>query len=110
MGTSFLAVGLSLRELFTLDFKINKNLAWLMTVAVPALIFLSGTRNFVFLMGLSGGLSVTLTGILVVLSFYEAKKKGQRKPEYSLPKWKFLGGLIVLVFFAALVYSLSNIF
>ncbi|MFA6536933.1 MAG: aromatic amino acid transport family protein [Patescibacteria group bacterium] len=110
MGTSFLAVGLSVKELFRLDFKISANWAWLLTVGVPLLIFLSGVKNFVWLMGLSGGLSVTLTGIMVVLSYFKAKKEFTREPEFVLPKLKIWGWFIITIFSLGILYTLVNLF
>lgn len=110
MGTSFLAVGLTVKQLFILDFKMHKNLAWFFTILVPCLIFLSGVRDFVWLMGLSGGLSVTISGVLILITHRLAKKGGDRKPEYDLAGLLWWKWIILLVLAGGAFYTLINLF
>lgn len=109
MGTSFLTIGLTLKEFLQFDFKIKKHLAWLLAVAVPLIIFLIGERDFIEVMGVAGSLTFGITGIVVVLSYWKAKKIGDRQPEFSLPKFKIAGSLLILMFAFGIGYTAYNL-
>lgn len=111
MATTFLTLGLALKEMFMYDYKINKNLAWALTCFIPLIIALSNITNFIQIIGLTGALTGSINICLIVLMFWEAKKKGNRKPEYTLPSNKAIGLLLVLLLLlGAVVYSLLQFF
>jgi uncharacterized membrane protein YfcA len=58
---------------------------------------------------LTGALVGSLTGILIVLMIWKAKKLGDRKPEYSIHKNKLIGFILILMFLAGIVYGLLKI-
>jgi len=110
MGTSFLTVGLGLRQTFQFDLKCSEFVSWLAVVAVPLTIFLFGLRDFILAMEIAGSIAVGLTGILIVSSFVKAKKAGDREPEFSLPRMKIVRWLLVLMFALGIIYTLWNVF
>ena len=67
--TSFIALGLTLRKVFTFDFKINPSISFLLTAAVPLLLFLWGFQDFLSVISLVGGVAMGLEGILILLMY-----------------------------------------
>jgi len=104
MSTSFIALGLAMKEMYTFDLKMNKNLAWALTCSVPLILFLLGLNNFISVLSFTGAIAGGLIGILIVLMFWQAKKFGQRTPEYSLKKNFWLSLLIIIVFSSGIAY------
>jgi tyrosine-specific transport protein len=95
--TSFLMLGLNLRKMFQLDYKLNKFLAWVLACFVPLAAFLLGFKDFILLIGLIGAVAGGLEGITIIWIYVRAKKMGDRRPEYSLRLNKiFVFGLIFL--------------
>lgn len=110
MATSFLTLGLALKQIYHFDYKIKKGLAWIMLVCVPLIIFLLGANNFVKVISLVGALGVGMTGILQVLTYLVARKKGKRKPEYIIPAWLGYmgGGFLIILFMLGVAYTLIH--
>ncbi len=107
MATSFLTLGLALMETYEYDYKMNKYLAWVLVVIVPLIIFLLGARDFVKVISLVGALGIGANGIIYVATYFMARKKGKRKPEYEIPAWLGYigGGIIILMLMGGAVYT-----
>ncbi len=98
MATCFISLGNSLREIYNQDYKINKNLSFILAV-FPSLIALAGLSTFTEILSLTGALFIAPLMIIIVYIFYKIKKIGERKPEYELkiPEWSlWLIGLFFL--------------
>ncbi len=102
MTTSFLALGLALKELFWYDYGLRKNTAWLLTCFVPLILFLLIERNkladFTKVLDITGVITGAISGILIVLMVLNAKKHGERKPEYSVRMNDFIAFVLILLF------------
>jgi tyrosine-specific transport protein len=102
MSTSFLVLGLALKELFWYDYGLRKNTSWLLACFVPFLLFLLiKTRNlasFTKILDFAGVITGVIIGVLIVLMVMNAKKKGERKPEYSIYINKFIAFLLIIIF------------
>lgn len=111
MATSFLTLGLALMGTYEFDFKLAKKPAWVMLVVVPLIVFLLGVDDFVEVLGIVGALGVGVAGIVEVVTFWVARKRGARQPEYALPGWLGYigGGFIVILFALGIVYTLGNL-
>lgn len=110
MATGFLALGLALRDIYQLDYKIKQKPAWLLTV-IPALaIYFLGAHDFIKVINLIGAVGVGLTGVVYVLIYWSARIKGKRKPEYSIPGWLgvIIGIVLMGMFLIGVVYTISN--
>lgn len=90
--TSFIITGLALKKIFAYDLKINKNLAWLITSAIPIALFLSGLRDFMMIFSLIGGVFLAIDGILILLMYQKIR------PDKKMIIWPLLlvltGGII----------------
>jgi len=109
MGTSFLTVGIGLRQTFQFDLKCSRFVSWLAVIAVPLAIFLFGLRDFILAMEIAGGIAVGLTGLVIVASFAKAKKLGDREPEFQLPRFKIISWLLAAMFVAGICYTIYNV-
>ncbi len=105
MTTSFLSLGYILRELFHRDYKIPLLPAWILTVFIPLIFYLLGLRNFIIVVSFAGGVLSGLQGIILILTYYQAKKKGDRKPEISFNLPKSLAYIIYLIFIFGIIYQ-----
>lgn len=106
VSTSFIMLGTGLKQIFILDYGLNKKLSWLLVVFPPLVLFLGGLKNFVDVISLGGGIGVGLEAFVLIWVFIKAKSKGDRIPEYSLsvPIWTLYG--LALVFLGGMVYTL----
>lgn len=98
MITPFIVLGFGLKEMFVHDYKINENLSWLFTV-IPPVVMLYFVTSFVKVIEITGAITVGLAGILIILMYQNAKKTGNRKPEYSINIPKTL----IFIFFALFI-------
>jgi tyrosine-specific transport protein len=102
MSTSFLALGLALKELFWYDYGLRKNTSWLLACFVPFILFilikLANLASFTKILDLAGVITGAIVGILVVLMVINAKKKSERKPEYSIPINKAVAFVLIIIF------------
>lgn len=108
VSTSFLGMGVSLKESFQYDFKLKKSTAWLLVILPPLLLFYLGMNNFIDVIGVVGGVALSLEGIFLLFLYLKAKKLGDREPEYSLSVPRAAIYLLVVVFAFAIVYTLIN--
>jgi tyrosine-specific transport protein len=109
MGTSFLAKGVVMRELFMFDYKLTKLWSWLLIIIIPLIVFLIGLRDFINTISIVGGVSVGITGIVIVLLYHKAKKIGKRKPEFKMPKLKILSTVLIAMFVLGIVYTIYDL-
>jgi hypothetical protein len=57
-------------------------------------------------LGIGGAISGGVAGILILLMNIKAKKKGERKPEYSIPINWFIIGALALIFLIGIFFEL----
>ncbi|MEK6893680.1 MAG: aromatic amino acid transport family protein [Nanoarchaeota archaeon] len=106
--TAYLSLTTSMTDILKLDFGKTKARAWLWAISVPIIslfIFnLLHKSEFIKVLGIGGAISGGLTAILIILMSKNAKLYGERKPEYSMPHFKILNWILILIFlFGALM-------
>jgi tyrosine-specific transport protein len=85
MSTSFIALGLALKQMYVFDFGFDNKTAWMMTCSVPLLAFLIGIKSFIVVLGVAGGLAGGIEGLLLVLMHRAVQsRKPEIKPEYKI--------------------------
>ena len=113
MATSFLVLGLSLRDMFMFDYKINKLISAIITLGIPLIIFLLlnylDMLSFISVIAITGIFAGGIDGILIVLMLVNAKRYGERKPEYSIGLYKAIGLLLITVFVYGMIDQLIKI-
>lgn len=113
MATSFLTLGLGLKEMYNYDYRIKEKISWFLACFVPLILFLLilffvKQERFFKTIGITGGIAMTLEGILIVMMFSKAKKSGEREPEYSIKQNKFISLILILIFLLGMIYTLLN--
>lgn len=73
--TSFVALGLTLKNVFCYDLKVKKNLAWAITCFLPLILFLIGFKNFIPIISFVGATMLGIDGILILLMYRKIKPK-----------------------------------
>jgi len=109
MATSFIAVGLALKEMYMFDFGLKSKKAAALTLAVPlvagfTIILLNINNAFYSVLNIAGALAGGIDIILIVLMHWASKEKSEREPEYSVPKSRILGIIIIFVAVAGMAY------
>ena len=104
--TSFFGIGISLKETFICDYKINKNLAWFLVCFVPLLLLGSGVHNFITIIILTGALLGAVEGSAVVLIHRKAKKIGTQITDYNLKIPTIFSYAIILVFVIGFILTI----
>jgi len=106
IATSFLVLGLNLKDVFNCDYKFGKILSWLLACVLPFLVFLWSNPTFISVVGFTGAVLGGLEGILIILIWLKAKKAGKRSPEYSINVSRIVLDLIVFVFILGILYKI----
>jgi heme/copper-type cytochrome/quinol oxidase subunit 2 len=73
-------------------------------------LYLIKKTSFVKVLGVGGVISGGLTAILILLMVKSAKKKGDRKPEYSIPYSKILTYILAAIFIIGAVLEIAYTF
>lgn len=88
MTTSFLAIGLALKEIFWYDMGMRKNTAWLVACGAPFIIFLLvksfNLVNFIGILDVSGTVGGVMSGSIILIMALKSRKLSERNPEYEL--------------------------
>ena len=93
--TSFLALGLTLKRIFSYDFGVSTDLSFGLACFVPLSLFLLGFQDFIKIIGLVGGVMLGLEGSLILLMYQKIR-----------PEKRWLTSLLILVFLGGLIYEL----
>jgi hypothetical protein len=99
--TSFIALGLTLKNVLNYDLKINKNLAWLITCFVPLALFLAGIKSFIPVISFVGAVMLGIDGILILLMYRRANLKSQISNLKS-----FLAYPLILILLGGIIYEI----
>lgn len=104
--TVFVNTATALKESFQRDMRMRKFHAQLLVLLPPVLLFASGLRNFIEIIGLVGAVAVSINMVVLIFVFISARKNGDREPEYALkiPRWVLY--LLASIFSAGAVYAL----
>jgi len=110
MSTSFLTIGLALKETLNFDFKIKHIWAWLITAIVPLIIYFAGFKSFISILAIVGALGFGVNGVIYIFCYWLARKHGRREPEYKLSRVFALpvSVFLIIIFIGGLVYTLMS--
>jgi tyrosine-specific transport protein len=103
--TAYISQGLVVMNSFLYDFKIRFLTAWALTISIPIGLFLLGARNFVHVIGTTGGVLGALSGVLLLIA-YERARLSASLPKRSLRIPQALILACFLVFVCMMVITL----
>jgi cytochrome bd-type quinol oxidase subunit 2 len=114
MATSFLAVGLALKEMYSFDFRMDRSHAAGLVTIVPIILyliifFMKIEHAFFKVLDWTGAFVFSILGVIVVLMGIKAKKYGDRQPEYQVKARLILSALIIIMFIVGFVHSLLDL-
>ncbi len=98
IADSFLILSLHLRNTLIYDYGFHMIPALFVSWGVPLILFLSGFRQFIDVIGIAGTFIGAIDGILIILIFQKAKVLGNREPEYSLKIPSFIAYSLIIIF------------
>ncbi len=102
MFTSYLSLGNSLEDDFIFDEHYRKKKSWILSSMLPIILFIIIQMfdffSFTKILSIGGVVSGGLASILILLMVRNAKKKNERKPEYSIRINKFIIIVLSLIF------------
>jgi tyrosine-specific transport protein len=107
MLTSFLALGIALVHIYRFDYSLTHLTATSLALLPPLVISVLPLTTFLSVLGMTGALAGGLHGIMVVVMYWKAKTKGNRTPEYSLPRHTLLGWILILMFSLGVLYQIK---
>ncbi len=84
MATTFLILGLVIRDTYIEDYNLKPTYSFLLTILPPFFITLL-RLNFATVVGLTGAITGGLVGIILGYTVYVARKKQKTKPEFMVP-------------------------
>lgn len=106
MTTSFIALGYALKDMYRVDFGLPHWEAWALVVSIPAVLLMLGVDSFVRVLEIAGTFAGGIAGITIVLIHAKARRRSERKPEFSVRmNWFSYSGLILL-FVLGILYEL----
>ncbi|MCK4919282.1 MAG: amino acid permease [Candidatus Pacebacteria bacterium] len=106
IATSFLMLGVSLKEMFWYDYHLSEKKAWALTCFVPLVVFILGLRDFITVVNIAGGIAGGFVGLLIISIFYKAKKVGDLKPAYEIKVPLIISFIMILVYIAGIIFSI----
>ncbi|MCK5123373.1 MAG: hypothetical protein KAQ87_04490 [Candidatus Pacebacteria bacterium] len=105
VATSYLMIGINLKEIFWYDYHLSKNKSWALACFIPVIIFILGLRDFIAVISFAGSIAGGFIGILIIIIFYKAKKAGDLEPAYEIEIPKIISVLMVFVFILGILYQ-----
>jgi amino acid permease len=108
MGTSFVGLGIALKETLVWDSGIKNNWANFLVLFLPILFFIFGLRSFISILNIVGGIFIGIESLLMVLMYWRAKHQKILQPSsYNLHHvWLF----VVPVIFVFSIMTWYNLF
>lgn len=77
--TSFLTTGLTIKKCLFLDYKINHNLSFILSILIPIILFLLNFKNFINIINFIGNFTFGIAGISIFALYLKLKKSSKLK-------------------------------
>ncbi len=104
--TSFLVVAQATKEVYWWDFKINKNIAWVLACFMPYILYLAGWHNLTKVVGLTGAVTGGLIGIIIICLLFKVKKRGEQSSVIKNKLNKSLAFILAFLFVLGLIHEI----
>jgi len=104
--SAFITHSLNLKKIFIFDLKLKEKDAFIITCAVPMILFLWGARSFIPLISFVGGIFLGIDGILILLMY----KKIEGPSILLKVNKKWLIYTLSLVFLLGIIYEIIYFF
>ena len=105
-ATIFLSVITAFKKTLQEDFQFRRRRYFFILLLPPLLLYWLGAHSFVKIIGLVGGVAVSIDMILLLFVYARAKDHGNRIPEYSLNIPNVVLYAMMFVFMLGAIYTL----
>lgn len=110
MFTSYLSLGNSLEDDFIFDENFKKKKSWLLSSIIPIILFIIiqifDIFSFTKILSIGGVVSGGLASILILMMVKNSRKKGERKPEYTVKINKLIIFTLSVIFLLGIISEL----
>ena len=111
MATSFLVVGLSVKDSVSLDYNLPNWAGTVFACGAPFVVFLFGLRNFIAAIDIVGGVVMSLEMIALIFIYWIAKQQGDLEPtNYQLHHTLLFAIVALIAFTIGAIYSSYTLF
>lgn len=100
--TSFIALGADLKNIFYYDFRLPKWISWICVAVPPVLLFFTGAKNFIGILGITGSIGLGLTGIFIILMVRKIRRQKGENGKFSFLSFLAIGLLVAGIITAAI--------
>jgi tyrosine-specific transport protein len=97
ISTSFLILGNYLKNTLIFDYRFPYLFAFFIATFSPLLLFLSGVREFIWVIAFVGTFIGLIEGTMIILVYKKAKKQGDKIPEYNLKIPRYIPYFVMIV-------------
>ncbi|OGY79018.1 MAG: hypothetical protein A3B74_03990 [Candidatus Kerfeldbacteria bacterium RIFCSPHIGHO2_02_FULL_42_14] len=84
MTTSFMTLGIVLKESYEYDLQLSRNTAWLLVISIPFIIVTLDLLSFIEILGLGGAIVGGLDGILILMMHTKVQNKQKKSVAFQL--------------------------
>lgn len=111
MCTAYLGLGTALKDTLVWDFKFKRWLAMAVVALAPIILFILGAHNFIAILDVVGGVFIGFEAIIMVLIYWQARKKGDIAPaQFQLRHIWLITVPVILIFSILTVVSVFKVF
>jgi len=103
--SSYVVVGLDVKNSLKFDLKFPKILAGLIVIGTPLFLLFAGFQSFLILIGVIGGVFISLEGIFIVLMWLKARKINNEEVIFKKLNPLIVYALII-IFIGGIVYEI----
>lgn len=106
---AFIAVGNELQKTFIEDYKLTRTIGFLGAMSVPFALYLLNIQDFIAVADFVGTIMGGYIGVMVVVLFWQAQKRGTVTPPFSVSLSPRAGWFMIGLFTFASLYALATI-
>jgi tyrosine-specific transport protein len=107
--TSFLILGVQVMDTAIYDHKAKYMTGWAWAITAPFILFIAGARDFIGVIGFTGGVFGVVIGLLVISMYKKAKRSAQiAKRGLTIPNW--LLNIMALVLILGMITTVVSVF
>ncbi len=106
--TSFLILGVQVMDTAIYDYKARYMTGWAWAIAAPFILFIVGARDFIGVIGFTGGVFGVIIGLVVVSMYKKAKKSAlATKRRFTIPNW--LLNVVIVILLLGMVSTIAGV-
>lgn len=108
MMTSVFGVAEAVKETLNWDFKINKNLAYILAVGVPYLLYVLGFDNLINVINFAGAIAGGSAATILMLIFLKVKKKYGKIKIMERQPGNYFAYILITMFFIGMMIEIFS--